>query len=127
MEALLQAREPLAKTNAEYWRAKIARNVERHSERLDELAATGCTGLTLWECELADMHAVARHLRAFLDVTVSPYFVERDLLPTLAAIEPSFLGRAVSRPGYPAEPAARSRRKSGAAGPPSYIQGDRVR
>ena len=61
----------LPKTNVEYWQTKIARNVTRHSDQLDELAAAGWTGLTLWECELADVDAVARRLSAFLDETVS--------------------------------------------------------
>lgn len=65
----------LPKTNTAYWHAKIARNVERHSVQLDELATAGWTGLTLWECELADVDAVARRLRAFLlEETVCPEF-----------------------------------------------------
>ena len=60
------------KTNAEYWKSKIARNVERHSIQLDELAAAGWTGLTLWECEFTDKDAVTRRLGAFLDETASP-------------------------------------------------------
>ena len=33
------------KSNAEYWKEKIARNIERHSDQLDELTADGWTGL----------------------------------------------------------------------------------
>ncbi len=62
----------LPKANAEYWQAKIARNVERYSGQLDELTAAGWTGLTLWECELADEDAVARRVSTFLDETVGP-------------------------------------------------------
>ena len=62
----------LPKTNAEYWQMKIARNVARHSDQLDELTAAGWSGLTLWECKLADMDAVARCLSVFLDDTVIP-------------------------------------------------------
>lgn len=62
----------LPKTNVEYWQAKIARNVARHSDQLDELTVAGWTGLTLWECELADMDAVTRRLSAFLDKTDRP-------------------------------------------------------
>ncbi len=62
----------MPKSNVEYWRAKIARNVERQSGQLEELTAAGWTGLTLWECELADMDAVARRLSAFLDGTANP-------------------------------------------------------
>ena len=57
------------KSNVEYWRKKIARNVERHSDQLKKLATTGWSGLTLWECELTDEDAVAQRLRAFLDET----------------------------------------------------------
>ena len=56
----------MPKTNAAYWEAKIARNVERHIMQLDELAAAGWASLTLWECEIADMEAVARQLHGFL-------------------------------------------------------------
>ena len=62
----------LPKTNAEYWKSKIARNIERHSSHLDELTAAGWTELTLWECELANENAVRQRLSAFLDQIVSP-------------------------------------------------------
>ncbi len=61
----------LPKTNGEYWKAKIARNVARHSDQLDGLAADGWSVLTLWECELADPDAVTERLRAFLDGNVA--------------------------------------------------------
>lgn len=61
----------LPKTNTEYWKAKIARNVARHSDQLDGLAADGWSGLTIWECELADADAVTERLRAFLDGNVA--------------------------------------------------------
>ena len=56
----------LPKTNTAYWKSKIMRNVERHSNQLDELTAGGWTGLVLWECELANEDAVSRRLSAFL-------------------------------------------------------------
>ena len=62
----------MPKTNAEYWKKKITRNVERHSRQLDELAAAGWKSLTLWECELADREAVTRRLGAFLDGAAGP-------------------------------------------------------
>ena len=46
------ARTP--KTNAEYWRAKIARNVVRDARVERELAALGWAVLTIRECELND-------------------------------------------------------------------------
>ena len=62
----------LPKTNAEYWKSKIARNVKRDSQQLEALAMTGWTVLTLWECELADEDAVSRRLSDFLDETARP-------------------------------------------------------
>lgn len=59
----------LPKTNAEYWKSKIARNVERHAKQLDELATVGWKSLTLWECELVDEDALSRRLRVFLEAT----------------------------------------------------------
>lgn len=62
----------LPKTNADYWQTKIARNVERYSEQLEELAAAGWTALTLWECEVSDVDAIAQRLRAFLGEVANP-------------------------------------------------------
>lgn len=47
-------RVPLPRTNAEYWRRKLARNVER--DRLDrkELEELGWTVLVIWEHEVRD-------------------------------------------------------------------------
>lgn len=58
------AREP--KTNAEYWRAKIARNVERDDATMAALEARGWRSLVIWECEVKDAAAVAQRLRDFL-------------------------------------------------------------
>lgn len=44
------ARHP--KTNAAYWRAKIARNRERDRRAAEALAAEGWRVFTLWECAL---------------------------------------------------------------------------
>lgn len=57
------ARAP--KTNAEYWRAKIARNVARDAAALDALAARGWRALVVWECELRQ-EGLARKLDRFL-------------------------------------------------------------
>jgi DNA mismatch endonuclease (patch repair protein) len=58
------ARAP--KTNEEYWRGKIARNVARDAASLLALDALGWSGLVIWECELRDAEAASRRLRAFL-------------------------------------------------------------
>jgi DNA mismatch endonuclease (patch repair protein) len=59
------SRQP--KQNAEYWRAKIARNVERDAANLQALERLGWQILVIWECELKDRQALSEQLRAFLD------------------------------------------------------------
>jgi DNA mismatch endonuclease, patch repair protein len=58
------AREP--KTNAEYWRGKIARNRARDERRLAQYAALGWEVLVIWECETHDLTALETRLRAFV-------------------------------------------------------------
>ncbi|MGE3302950.1 MAG: very short patch repair endonuclease [Hyphomonadaceae bacterium] len=58
------ARAP--KANAAYWRAKIARNVERDGANEAALAALGWETLALWECELRSASGLDARLRAFL-------------------------------------------------------------
>ncbi len=40
------------KNNAEFWREKINRNVERDNEELEKLKALGWETIVVWECEL---------------------------------------------------------------------------
>lgn len=58
------ARAP--RSNADYWRAKIARNIERNRSQLDELARSGWRVCVVWECETRDTEALARRLSRFL-------------------------------------------------------------
>lgn len=58
------SRQP--KQNAEYWRAKIRRNVERDAASLQALEAKGWQALVIWECEMKDREALADRLKAFL-------------------------------------------------------------
>ncbi len=58
------ARAP--KANAEYWRAKIAKNRARDARHLAALAGLGWRALVVWECEIRDEGALARRLRAFV-------------------------------------------------------------
>lgn len=57
----------MPKANADYWRAKLARNAERDRRALDELAALGWRTAVLWECELKDERALAARLAEALD------------------------------------------------------------
>lgn len=58
------ARAP--KANAEYWRAKIARNRDRDAAAEAALQAEGWRVLILWECELRDEDALGARLTAAL-------------------------------------------------------------
>lgn len=60
------ARTP--KANADYWRAKIARNRARDAAHMARLAALGWRALTVWECELKDKSGLEKKLRDFLCV-----------------------------------------------------------
>lgn len=54
------ARAP--KTNADYWRAKIARNVARDAASLTALAKLGWRAEEIWECELKSPDALTTRL-----------------------------------------------------------------
>ncbi len=54
------------KANADYWRAKIARNRARDTAHLVALAALGWRALVVFECELKDREALRRKLGAAL-------------------------------------------------------------
>ncbi|QGM99413.1 very short patch repair endonuclease [Methylocystis parvus] len=55
----------MPKANADYWRAKIARNKARDETNFARLAELGWRTLTVWECELKDKDALEKKLRAF--------------------------------------------------------------
>lgn len=59
------ARAP--KANAEYWRAKIARNIARDGRSLDALQTAGWRVSIVWECQLKDTEAVLARVSQFLD------------------------------------------------------------
>lgn len=58
------ARPP--KNNADYWRAKIARNRARDEKNVAALEAQGWRALTIFECELKDEDALTTRLRSVL-------------------------------------------------------------
>lgn len=54
---------PQPKANAEFWREKFERNVDRDREAAANLSQAGWTVLTVWEHELrSDIIAVARRV-----------------------------------------------------------------
>ncbi|GGO38607.1 very short patch repair endonuclease [Gemmobacter aquaticus] len=60
------ARQP--KSNSDYWKPKIGRNVARDATNLAALQDAGWDVLTIWECETkaADRPALEKRLREFL-------------------------------------------------------------
>ncbi len=56
----------MPKTNVDYWRRKIGRNVERDAEHHANLRALGWDVMIVWECELKDTAALAERIKAFL-------------------------------------------------------------
>jgi DNA mismatch endonuclease, patch repair protein len=58
------ARAP--RENADYWRAKIARNRERDARNLEALHARGWRTLVIYECALKDPEALRARLGASL-------------------------------------------------------------
>ena len=56
----------MPKTNAAYWRAKIARNVARDAAHRAALKREGWSTLTIWECETRNSAALKRKLARFL-------------------------------------------------------------
>ena len=60
------------KQNADYWRAKIARNRIRDGEVAARLQASGWRPLVVWECQLRDEAALTARLAAELGVGNRP-------------------------------------------------------
>ncbi len=57
-------------TREEYWRPKLAMNVQRDRESTQWLELIGWQLTTVWECQLkADPHRIANDLKAFLGPT----------------------------------------------------------
>jgi len=59
------ARPP--KANAEYWSAKIARNMARDLAHAAALKKGGWRSAVVWECELKDLAKVTKRIARFLD------------------------------------------------------------
>ncbi|MGD0433569.1 MAG: DNA mismatch endonuclease Vsr [Acetobacteraceae bacterium] len=54
------------KVRADWWAAKLTRNVERDERNLTALGDAGWSVLVLWECEVKDLAGLAARLRSFL-------------------------------------------------------------
>ena len=70
------ARQP--KTNAEYWREKIARNTARDAAAQHALRSAGWRVLIAWECELRPIDNIADRLVAEIR---RPFRSTRETMP----------------------------------------------
>lgn len=59
-------RSNLPKSNQQYWRPKLERNVARDIEHVRELEALGWRVLVIWECEAKNVVGLKRLLSNFL-------------------------------------------------------------
>ena len=57
----------LPKSRLDYWQPKLDGNRERDRRTEIELRSLGWSVLVIWQCETADLQALAGRLRSFLD------------------------------------------------------------
>lgn len=53
-------------TNKEFWNRKLDGNIARDKREIGDLDRAGWGILVIWQCELADVDAVAAKLKAFI-------------------------------------------------------------
>jgi DNA mismatch endonuclease (patch repair protein) len=56
----------IPKTNTNYWRTKIARNISRDEANLRRLKSLGWRVLVIWECEIKNSDRTEKRLLKFL-------------------------------------------------------------
>jgi len=59
----------LPKSNLDYWREKIERNINRDAEKRSELEKLGWSVDEVWQCEIKDNQLLAERLKNFLGPT----------------------------------------------------------
>jgi DNA mismatch endonuclease (patch repair protein) len=59
----------LPKSNREYWRVKLARNVDRDADALRTLRRAGWRVLVIWECQTRDADRLRARLAKFLEAS----------------------------------------------------------
>jgi DNA mismatch endonuclease (patch repair protein) len=59
-------RAKLPKTNKEFWRVKITKNMARDAETMQDLSRTGWQSLVIWTCEIKDLEQLSKKIRNFL-------------------------------------------------------------
>lgn len=54
------------KSNIDFWKSKLTRNVQRDSENMAALKKSGWKALVVWECETMNEEKLAMQLKRFL-------------------------------------------------------------
>ena len=57
----------LPKSRLEYWQSKVDKNRERDCSKEKQLRSLGWNVLVIWQCETADLEALASRLQDFVD------------------------------------------------------------
>ena len=81
----------LPKSNVEFWKEKIERNVARDTRSETELKALGWRVIRVWECEIKTVAQREEYLKRLYDRIVNPiqsYFIEPDVDKPSIAAEP---------------------------------------
>ena len=55
------------KTNTEFWKNKLQKNIDRDSKNLKQLCALGFKVFIIWECEISSKKGIDRHLEMIYD------------------------------------------------------------
>lgn len=81
----------LPKSNVEFWKEKIERNVARDARNEAELKVLGWRVIRVWECEIKTVAVREEYLKCLYDRIVKPtksYFLDNNLDETSVAAEP---------------------------------------
>lgn len=82
----------LPKSNVEFWKEKIERNVARDVRNEAELKALGWRVIRVWECEIKTVAQRDEYLKHLYDRIVMPtqsYHIETDMDNPSIAAEPA--------------------------------------
>ena len=81
----------LPKSNVEFWKEKIERNIARDVRNETELKAFGWRVIRVWECEIKTVKGREEYLKQLHNCIVRPthsYFIESDTDEPSMAAEP---------------------------------------
>ncbi len=76
------------KSNVDFWRIKIARNIERDAEAEAELIRLGWKVIRIWECEIKAVTGRMDRLEKLYNSIVSPYLYSEENTALSLAAEP---------------------------------------